>query len=233
METDLRAGDVVRVSCPFTATRVTGRTGSHVLIEWPWREAGLGRAECYDKVAIEADPGSSANSPGLFRLAPAAGPLSTGDPCRVGIPPTLLHVTAIEHCDPPPESGLPSDPRRNAVLLPVGRSDDPDLEDRGYFVDLDRNAPVRFEPLFRPYERLVAGDEVADAAGRAWRFDGPWSWSPFDGGGAGEPVWPLTLLTRDGVEDEEAAAAVADATRTGSHRSELARWTALTRAEPV
>src|SRR5690606_31455572 len=65
VETDLRAGDVVRVSCPFTATRVTGRTGSHVLIEWPWREAGLGWAECCDKVAIEADPGSSANSPGL------------------------------------------------------------------------------------------------------------------------------------------------------------------------
>ncbi len=78
----------------------------------------------------------------------------------------------------------------------------------------------------------MAGDEVADAAGRAWRFDAPWDWHPFDGQEPSEPAWPLSLLTRDGQPDDAAATVVARATRSGSHEQELARWVELARPDP-
>ncbi|MEV5343443.1 hypothetical protein AB0K93_33975 [Streptomyces sp. NPDC052676] len=87
----------------------------------------------------------------------------------------------------------------------------------------------------RPYAFLRPGDEVADIAGRAWRFDGPWNWTPFDGEpvGAG-PEWPLALLTRAGtpcsVEDAEA---VATSTASGSHQKTVRVWTSLTKASPT
>lgn len=39
--------------------------------------------------------------------------------------------------------------------------------------------PVHLALIFRPYSFLEIGDEVADREGRAWRFGGPWDWSPF------------------------------------------------------
>lgn len=72
--------------------------------------------------------------------------------------------------------------------------------------------PFTFELLRRPCASLRPGDEVADVADRAWRFDGPWDWSAFDGEPADAgPEWPLVLLTRAealcSVEDAEAVAA--------------------------
>lgn len=93
--------------------------------------------------------------------------------------------------------------------------------------------PIVFELLFRPCACLVVGDEIADAAGRAWRFEAPWDWHPFDGCEPSGPRWPLTLLTRDGRADETAAAVVSRATRVGSHAAELARWVELTHARPT
>jgi hypothetical protein len=119
------------------------------------------------------------------------------------------------------------------VVLRAGQSHDPDREEQGYEIDPEDDIPIAFDLLFRPYACLVAGDEVADAAGRAWRFDAPWDWHPFDGGEPQEPIWPLTLLTRGGCADAAAATAVADATKTGSHQQELARWVDLAQASPT
>ncbi|MGW6739857.1 hypothetical protein ACWGDX_03775 [Streptomyces sp. NPDC055025] len=79
------------------------------------------------------------------------------------------------------------------------------------------------------------GDEVADAAGRAWRFEGPWDWTAFDGAptGAG-PEWPLVLLTRAGTSCSGTdAEAVAASTAIASHQEAVRRWMSLTEASPT
>ncbi len=60
-------------------------------------------------------------------------------------------------------------------------------------------------------------------SGRAWRFDGPWDWSPFGSSPVPAPVWPLTLISRGGEADPGAAAAIEQATAMGSHEGEVAR----------
>ncbi|WP_330461609.1 hypothetical protein OIB37_34915 [Streptomyces sp. NBC_00820] len=95
--------------------------------------------------------------------------------------------------------------------------------------------PFSIELLMRPYAFLGPGDEVADAAGRAWRFDGPWDWAPFDGEGPGAgPEWPLVLLTRSGTPCSDSdAETVAAGTATGSHQETVRRWMSLTEASPT
>ncbi|MFB6503151.1 MULTISPECIES: hypothetical protein [unclassified Streptomyces] len=235
---DLRVGDVVRISCPFTEALVAEgrRPGGEVALWWPWWSAD---PDCslfrWDgSVVVDGGTGPDAGDGGLFRTDPAPRSLATGDTCRVGIPPTLVHVIDVARYDPPQETGRLPRPDRLVVVLPAGRSYDPRPEEQGESFDPDDDVPVVFEPVFRPYAFLEPGDEVADGTGRAWRFDGPWDWCPFDGGaGPHEPVWPLVLLARRSCADAaEAGAAVAGATRTGSHREEIARWRAVAQAEP-
>lgn len=83
-------------------------------------------------------------------------------------------------------------------------------------------------------ESFDPDDEVAENAGRAWRFDGPWDWHPFDGAEPHEPAWPLTLLhrhTRANTTTTEEVS-VTDATNPGSHQEECARWSGVARANP-
>ncbi|MFD7706983.1 hypothetical protein [Streptomyces sp. NPDC059786] len=89
--------------------------------------------------------------------------------------------------------------------------------------------------MMRPYAVLLPGDEVADAAGRAWRFEGPWNWTAFDGAQAGAgPEWPLVLLTRAGTPCSGVdAETVAADTATGSHQETVRRWMALADASPT
>ncbi|MEZ0108922.1 hypothetical protein ABH920_002923 [Catenulispora sp. EB89] len=75
-------------------------------------------------------------------------------------------------------------------------------------------------------------DELADGAGRTWRFDDPWRWRPFDGDLTAGPRWPLSLLTRDGTPDPDAAAQIAAVTSTGSPADDITRWRELAAAEP-
>ncbi|WP_225994126.1 hypothetical protein [Actinomadura rudentiformis] len=121
-----------------------------------------------------------------------------GATCQVGIPPTIVHVISVDHFDPPLETGWLPRPHTLTTVLPAGQSHAPDLEDQGMSLDPHDDIPISFKLLFRPYDFLQADDEVADAAGGAWRFAGPFDWQPFDGGHPHEPAWPLTLLTREG-----------------------------------
>jgi hypothetical protein len=82
----------------------------------------------------------------------------------------------------------------------------------------DDGIALNLELVFRPYAFLEPGDDVADADGRAWRFDGPWTWTAYDGSD-GVPAWPLTMLAGDARP-----AAVAAATAAGSHETEVAHW---------
>ncbi|MFF5079974.1 hypothetical protein ACFY36_23220 [Actinoplanes sp. NPDC000266] len=145
---------------------------------------------------------------------PDAGRLDAGAQCRVGISPTLVHVIEVQHFDPPLETGWLPRPRREIVVLLHGVAEDPEILDQGYGFDPDDGIPLNIRLVFRPYAFLEPGDDVADAAGRAWRFDSPRDWHPYDGRG-GTPAWPLSLLAGDGE-------AVAGATSTGSHAAEIA-----------
>ncbi|MHA5052123.1 hypothetical protein [Streptomyces sp. SD15] len=227
-------GDVLLLSCPRTDARVTGLSRTHVSVKWPWWavDPECDWIEWNGDVALVRDPQSHEGDMELFHTEPTAPDLAVGEVCRIGIPPTVVHVTAVDRFDPPLETGRLPRPRTLVRVLRAGRSHDPDRLEQGYEIDPDDGIPISFDLLFRPYACLVAGDEVADAAGRAWRFDTPWDWYPFDGGEPCTPAWPLRLLNRAGEADAAAGAAVTRATSTGSHEAELARWVELTQASP-
>lgn len=126
------------------------------------------------------------------------------------------------------------------TVLPRGQSyrefpDESHLNGSGYTIHSGDGIPFTFELLVRPYASLQVGDEVADIAGRAWRFDGPWDWTAFDEEPAGEgPAWPLVLLTRAGTPcSAKDAEAVAASTASGSHQETVLDWMALTEASPT
>ncbi|MGW1540114.1 hypothetical protein ACWCPM_07580 [Streptomyces sp. NPDC002309] len=245
-EGDFRVGDVLSVACPFTVARVErGVTWDHVSVRWPWWEidadnefghwngivalgvAGGGRVA----PEVEAE---------LFRTDPPPDQLKAGDRCRVGVPPTVVHVTAVEDHDPPLETVWLPHPTRSVTVLRQGLSyrefpDGSHLDGSGYTVHPGDGIPFTFDLLMRPYACLRVGDEVADAVGRAWTFDGPWDWTPFDGEPAGPgPEWPLVLLTRAGTPcAAEEAEAVAASTASGSHQETVRAWMSLTEASPT
>ncbi|MGW8359367.1 hypothetical protein ACWGK1_02160 [Streptomyces wedmorensis] len=245
-EGDFRVGDVLSVTCPFTVTRVErGVTWDHVSVRWPWWEidSNSAFARWNGIVALGVDSGGRGGpevKAELFRTDPGPEQLRAGDVCRVGVPPTVVHVTAVEHHDPPLETVWLPHPTQTVTVLRRGLScrDFPDgsyLNELGYTIHPGDGIPFAFELLMRPYAALQAGDEVADADGRAWRFDGPWDWTAFDGEpAAAGPAWPLLLLTRAGapctIED---SAAVAASTASGSHQETVGDWMALTKASPT
>ncbi|MEV6097969.1 hypothetical protein [Nocardia sp. NPDC051981] len=231
---EYRVGDILELSCPFTAARVTEVTANDVFVEWPWWavDPASDGVRWNGVVAVAAGPDAPGWEREVFRIQPAAGELAAEADCRIGIPPTVVHVVAVRHFDPPRVTGWLPRPRREVVYLRAGQSVDPELDDQGAAFDPEDDIPRRVELRFRPYAFLEIGDEVADAGGRAWRFCGPWTWQPFDGAEPGRPIWPLLLLTRDGDSDDAAAVDVTEATLTGSHDEELARWNELAQLTP-
>ncbi|OIJ68046.1 hypothetical protein WN71_009595 [Streptomyces mangrovisoli] len=220
-----RPGDVVRLECPFTEASVTGVSRSHVSVRWPWNAVDP-EAHSYAWNGDYALPLPSDQDwdRSYFRTEPAEATLRAGDACRVGIPPTVVHIASVYHFDPPLVTGLLPRPACYLELLPQGEAHDPELEDQGTTLDPAGEEPISIELVFRPYAFLEEGDEVVDRDGRAWRFDGPWDWHPYDGAEPASPTWPLTLLTRDGEPTPQAVAATDLATESGSHAAERDRW---------
>lgn len=122
-EGDLRVGDVLLVACPFTSTRVErGLTRDHVSVRWPWWDidtdnesahwngivtlglAGGGRA------GPRRRPGRSAR---ILRPNSWKRGTSAGSEC----PPAVVHVTAVEHHDPPLETAWLPHPTRTVTVL--------------------------------------------------------------------------------------------------------------------
>ncbi|WP_091664699.1 hypothetical protein [Micromonospora auratinigra] len=235
MAASFRVGDVLRLSCPYTPATVAGTSPDHISVRWPWWavDPESDWIRWNGDVALVRSAASPEWADELFRTVPPAEGLRPGEHCRVGIPPTLVHVMAVHRFDPPLETGRLPRPRTHVVVLPAGRSQDPMREEQGYEIDPDDDIPIRIELVFRPYAFLQSGDELVDRNERAWSFHGPWDWYAFDGGAPGTPAWPLTLLARDGTADPDAAAVIGRATADGSHAQELDRWKALTGAEPA
>ncbi|MFJ9455805.1 hypothetical protein ACIRST_12070 [Kitasatospora sp. NPDC101447] len=235
---DYRPGDVLRLECDFTETTVTAVSRYHVSVRCPWLAADP-QAEGICWNGDRAMPLPAAREWEVFRTEPAETELRPGDTCRVGMPPTVVHVQSVEYYDPPLVTGLLPRPACYVEVLRQGEVYEPGLEDQGYAFDPAGGEPIGIELLFRPYAFLEPGDEVADRDGRAWRFDGAWDWHAFDGEVSGAPVWPLALLFRGGepaadeAEGVDGAAEVARATATGSHAEERERWTGLALAQPA
>ncbi|MFJ4988831.1 hypothetical protein ACIP9H_34145 [Streptomyces sp. NPDC088732] len=243
---EFRVGDVLSVACPFALAEVEQSLNwGHVSVRWPWWDIDTG-SDFVDWSGIVA---LGVNGDGhvscdveteLFRTDPPPEQLKAGDLCQVGIPPTVVHVTAVDHHDPPLETGWLPRPHLTVSVLRRGLSyrefpDHSHLDGTGYSLHPGNGIPYTFELLMRPYSALQPGDEVADAVGRAWRFEGPWDWTAFDGSPAGAgPEWPLVLLTRSGTPCSGVDAdAVAASTANGSHQGTVRQWMSLTDASPT
>ena len=228
-----RVGDVLRISCPQTPTRVTGVGRFYASVRSPWWriDPDTEQIRWNGDLALSRDRSSQDWQENLLLSVPPADQLREGDRCTLGIPDTVVHVIHAEAFDPPAETGWLPRPYASVGVLRHGVSVDPRAEDQGAWIDLDDAMPVRLALIFRPYSFLEIGDEAADREGRAWRFDGPWDWSPFGSSPRLAPAWPLTLISRGGEADPEAAAAIEQATASGRHQDEVDRWRAHSGAD--
>ena len=141
-----------------------------------------------------------------------------------------MHVIDVVGFDPPQKNGMLPRPTLLLGILPSGQAEDLEHEDQACSLDPDDDIPIDIELLFRPYAFLEYGDQLTDAEERSWRFDGPWRWRSEDKGAGWSPAWPLTLTDRNGELDLADASAIYEATETGLHAREVARWTRLTDA---
>jgi hypothetical protein len=236
-----RPGDVLRVSCSLRETEVVDANEFHVCVRWPWRSLhdaeASGHELCFDRDPDRPDAGW------LFQFDPGLPVLQAGDRCRVGVPPTVVHVLEVFSWwvprrwsqDPPASLAVHVLPR--GVPHDVGRDDLLDA------LRPHQQEPIRVELLFRPYPHLRDLDVVADRQGRRWVFCAPWWWVEVDHDDAAQglpaplagPAWPLTLLAWvDGDAPEpERAARVVSATGEGDHASHLAAWSRLAGAAPL
>ncbi|MGW4245810.1 hypothetical protein, partial [Nocardia sp. NPDC004722] len=230
---EYRVGDIVELSCPFTEAQVRELTEDEVLVEWPWRVVDPDSAgpPWNGTVAVAAGPDAPGWDRELFRIRPIEGEPAAGEPCHIGIPATIVRIVEVRQFDPPRDTGWLPRPRREIAYVRPGQPDP--HPHRAPTFDPDDRIPYRIELLFRPYAFLEPGDEVADAAARVWRFNTAWDWHPFDTRPGTTPTWPLMLLTRHGDSgDDSAAVDVGEATITGSHHEELAKWVELAGLDP-
>lgn len=248
-----RPGDVLWVSCPLREAEVSDADEFHVCVRWPWpwlhdaqsrrdQAAGSDNSQwrgqlCFDRDRDHPDAGW------LFRFDPGLLVLQAGDHCRVGIPPTIVHVLEVftwwlPHrwsTDPPASLAV--------QVLPQGAPHDVGRDDLLDSLRPYQREPIRVELLFRPYPHLCDLDVVVDRHGRRWAFCAPWWWVELDHDDASQglpvplagPAWPLTLL--GGIDGDpplpERAARVAQVTEEGDHASHLAAWSRLAAAAPL
>ncbi|MGW8954698.1 hypothetical protein [Streptomyces sp. NPDC055709] len=113
---------------------------NHVSIRWPWWRIDTDFFHWNGIDSLEV--GSAGHAPPeaeaeLFRTAPPPEQLRAGDDCRIGVPPTVVHVTAVDHHAPPLETGWLPRPKLTGTVLRRGPSyrefpDDSNLNGEGY-----------------------------------------------------------------------------------------------------
>ncbi|KOX06638.1 hypothetical protein ADK66_22485 [Micromonospora sp. NRRL B-16802] len=131
----------------------------------------------------------STAKPGNERFRPSLR-LTPGDTCRVGIPARIIHVIDVDEYNPPQETGWLPRPSPSLLVLRAGEAPDAASELQGTSIEPGGGVPFTLELFFRPYAFLEVGDDVDVVAdGRAWRFDGPWTWAAYDSAG-GVLAWP-------------------------------------------
>jgi hypothetical protein len=139
----LRPGDLLRVSCPMTRTRVADISRFYASVKWPWcqidpssqfrwngQRAFSRTAESYEWIGS------------LFRTDPEPWHLSAGDECYVGIPETLVQLVSIHRWDPPQDTGWLPRPNVMLVVIPPEHPEYADLEDAGDSIAIPSAEPI-------------------------------------------------------------------------------------------
>ncbi|MGI5380465.1 hypothetical protein ACQEV2_40795 [Streptomyces sp. CA-251387] len=141
----IKVGDILRVSCAFTPTRVVKVSDWDVSIVWPWEQIDPdSEIQWNGQYAIPRKQGSFESRISLFQTDPAPWTLSAGDSCGVGIPEQLVRVIDIGYCGPPQDVGWLPRPHTMLIVLPVGYEDPQGLAE-GDTISIPSVAPVRFE----------------------------------------------------------------------------------------
>ena len=117
----IRVGDILRVSCAFTPTRVVKVSDWDVSIVWPWEQVDPDSEVRWDgQYAIPRRQGLSESRLSLFQTNPAPWTLSAGDSCSVGIPEQLVRVIDIGHFEISRLLGQLRERRKSRVVASVG-----------------------------------------------------------------------------------------------------------------
>jgi hypothetical protein len=235
----VRAGDLLRVSCPSIDAEVTYADQYSVSIRWPWRQLDPDSRFAWNgDLAFELDP----QRPGsLFATTPRLVTLRAGDRCQVGITAQVVQVVSVRRWWPDQDTGWL--PRRPLALSVLPQGTPPDLTREGILLDPYGAEPITVELLLRPFAFLDDLDVVMDRQGRRWEFATPYWWVELDRDDQQRglppplpgPAWPLSLLTSRGraSPDRVRAGQVAEATARGDHAGHLAGWSRLAGANPV
>ncbi|WP_157856486.1 MULTISPECIES: hypothetical protein [Streptomyces] len=221
----VRTGDIVSLSCPPREAVVSDLSSRYVSVRWPWNEIdpdSLMQWNGLRSIPRTPDVPDWHNEP--FRVTSPNDSFDRHSVCEVGIPGMLAYVVHVAKFSDPLDVGWLPRPHVYVSLVAHGVRIPPSAEEIGFTLDPDGDEPIQSELVYRPYEFLWDGDEVADREGRMWTYSAPWNWVAFDSGSGGFPVWPLQLICRDGEQAPEAAEAVARATSFGAHGDEVARW---------
>jgi hypothetical protein len=246
-----RPGDVLGVSCPPREADVPKADRFQVFVRWPWRwledsqtdwdEAAGFNPDWKGLMGLDRDK-DHPDAGWLFRFDPGLEVLQAGDRCRIGIPPTIVHILdAFSWCLP--DRGSQEPPASLMVqVFPQGVPHDLGRDDLLDTLRPYEREPIRVELVFRPYPHLRDLDVVADRHGQRWAFCPPWWWVELDHDDRDRlpaplagPAWPLTLLAdaENGDPPPDRAAQVARVTAQGEHASHLAAWSRLAAAAPL
>jgi hypothetical protein len=142
----LRPGELLRVSCPMTHTRVADVSGFYASVEWPWRQIDRSSQFRWNgQRAFRRSAESSEWIGSLFRTDPEPWHLSAGDECQVGIPETLVQLVSVHHWDPPRDIGWLPRPNIMLWVIPPDHPEYADLEDAGDSIAFPSAEPITLE----------------------------------------------------------------------------------------
>lgn len=185
-----RPGDVLRVSCPLRETEVVSANRFDVCVRWPWRwlhdaqvrrdqASGVDNSTWWGQLCFDRDR-ACPDADHLFQFDPGLAVLQAGDRCRVGIPPTIVHVLDVSSWCVASRWSLEPPASLAVHVFPHGVPHDLGPDDLLDSLRPYQHEPIRVELLFRPYPHLRDLDVVGDRDGRRWAFCAPWWWVELD-----------------------------------------------------
>lgn len=189
----VRAGDVVRMSCPPAIADLLHVDPHFVILRWPWPRTRLDGSPLTREVYVLRD--LTCRIPGLWHYDPDPadpGALRIGDQITVNASGDVwVRYT-------------PTGYSRDLGVLPQGvplsQAGEPgSYQDRRIIIDPFEGEPWTVQLLHRPYPWLEDGDVVLDANARRWMFCLPPAWVCLENGASAtsltrRPQIPLQLL---------------------------------------
>ena len=138
-----RVGDVLLLSAEPFDSRVRRISPMYAEIEWPCKEPDPESENSWRGVVgfpLNPDDVDWDGTP--WRVEPHPSEMDQGDPCMVGIPPTRVRVTGIEHYEPAADFGWLPRPSYALAVVPLDAGG-------GFVLYLDSGDPIEIEILER------------------------------------------------------------------------------------